>query len=126
MLIRLAPCLTVRVTKSKDRARLVKTLVRIESALGENIERSTEIQRRVIAFRSAIAEGADVTTLVSAETEPRTVAMLSENLAILEDVGSSFRQNLAQALRSEGMTIHAIGELFGVTRQRISALLKQG
>lgn len=114
------------VTKLKDRARLVKRLSELEAALGDNIERSTEIQRRVVAFHAAIDNGAEVTALVEDEEQPRTVEMLSENLAILEDVGSSFRQSLAQALRSEGMTIHTIGQLFGVTRQRISALLKQG
>jgi len=114
------------VTKLKDRARLVKRLCEIEAALGDNIERSTEIRRRVVAFHTAIDNGADVTALVEDEDKPRTVEMLSENLAILEDVGSSFRQSLAQALRSEGMTIQTIGQLFGVTRQRISALLKQG
>ena len=109
-----------------DRRRLASTLVQIEQALTDNIERSTEIQRRVAQLHQAIGEGADVSTLIAAEPEPRTVEMLSENLASLEDVGSRFRQSLAQALRSEGMTIHAIGDLFGVTRQRISALLRQG
>ena len=113
-------------TQTQDRARLIGTLNDIETALADNITRSTEIQRRVIAFHAAIDGGAEVTSFVKGEDQPRMVEMLSENLAILEDVGSSFRQSLAQSLRAEGMTIHSIGELFGVTRQRISALLKQG
>jgi len=119
-------CCYHRVSKSKDRTQLLATLTEIEVALGDNIERSIEIRRRVVAFRAAIGEGAQVSDLVATEGQPRTVAMLSANLAILEDVGSTYRQNLAHTLRSEGMTIRAIGELFGVTRQRISALLKQG
>ena len=46
-------------------------------------------------------------------------------MASLETVGSELRASLALALRDEGLTIEAIAGLFGVTRQRISALLKQ-
>lgn len=104
----------------------MRSLGEIEAALADNIDRSTEIRRRVLQFQAQLEEGATIDDLVQAEDEPRTVAMLTENMAILDGVGSSFRFSLAHSLRDEGMTIAAIADLFGVTRQRISALLRQG
>lgn len=117
--------LTGVVTPATKTASLVKALADIDSALADNIDRSTVIRARVQEFRERIEAGATISELVLAEVEPRTVALLSENLASLEVVGSAFRVRLAKSLRSEGMTIAAVAELFGVTRQRISALLRQ-
>jgi predicted transcriptional regulator len=39
---------------------------------------------------------------------------------------SRFRRHQAQVLRSEGMPMDRVAELFGVTRQRVSQLLKRG
>ena len=50
--------------------------------------------------------------------------MLSLNMAALETAGAEFRAAQARSLHDEGMTMDTIGELFGVTRQRISALLR--
>ena len=106
-------------------ARLLGALSGIEVALAENVERSIEIQRRVHWFRAELEHGRSIHELVSEEARPRTVEMLTANMANLEDVGADFRANLAHALRSEGITIEAVADLYGVTRQRISALLRQ-
>ncbi len=113
-------------TKVRHSGSLLRALADIEQALAENIRRNTEIRKRVQHFRTSLEAGANIRDLVQAEVEPRTVALLTENLIILENVGSAFRYRLAKSLRDEGMTIAAIAELFGVTRQRISALLRQG
>jgi hypothetical protein len=46
-------------------------------------------------------------------------------LETLQTISSRLRQAEARALRFEGLTMEAIGAMFGVTRQRVSALLKQ-
>ncbi len=97
----------------------------MEGALADNIERGIKIQRRVQWFREEVAAGATVESLVTAESVPRAVEMLTLNAVVLETAGAEFRSTLAHALRAEGMTIEAIGTLFGVTRQRVSALLRQ-
>ena len=109
----------------EERERLLDALARIEAAAGANVDRGLEIQRRVRHLRSELSEGAELERLVRSEQQPRTVELLTENLAALEAVGADFRASLALALRSEGLTIEAIADLFGVTRQRISALLRQ-
>jgi CRP-like cAMP-binding protein len=52
----------------------------------------------------------------------RRVGTLQERLA---KAASRLRRTQARALREEGMTTDRIAELFGVSRQRVSALLKE-
>ncbi len=106
-------------------ARLLTALVDIEAGAAENVTRSIEIQSRVRHLRERLEAGDDLVELVRSEEPPRVVELLSSNMATLDTVGAELRAAQALALRAEGLTIEAIAELFGVTRQRISALLKQ-
>ncbi|WP_154723550.1 helix-turn-helix domain-containing protein [Ilumatobacter coccineus] len=106
-------------------ARLIAVLNELDVALTENIERSREMQKRIRNQQRKLQAGSDLWPLVEAETQPRTVEMLSENIENLHGVGSRLRATQALALRDEGFTITDIADLFGVTRQRVSALLKQ-
>ena len=89
------------------------------------MNRNREIQRRVKWYVREIDKGASIEELITREDSPRIVELLTMNAASLGEVGSGFRASLALALRSEGLTIEVIADLFGVTRQRISALLRQ-
>ena len=110
-----------------DRAeqRLVEALGKIELAAAANVERGLEIQRRVRWFREQLEAGEPLEQLVEQEPSPGAVELITINKATLEGVGSEFRAALALALRESGLTIDAIASHFGVTRQRISALLRQ-
>lgn len=110
-------------TQSHDR--LLVALIELEDAAKTNAERSRLIQRRAARLRKRIETGDSVAELVRAENQPRMVELLTTNMATLETAGAEFRAAEALALRAEGLTIEAIAGLFGVTRQRISALLKQ-
>jgi transcriptional regulator len=110
---------------STEHDRLRAALGEIERAAGRNVERSEEIRRRARWFLDQLDDNASINALVSAEKPPRIVELISLNMATLEDAGSELRASLALALRKEGITIEAIATLFGVTRQRISALLRQ-
>lgn len=105
--------------------RLISALVDIEVAAGDNVERSLLVQQRAIEMRDQLEAGESLVDLVQDEEAPRVVEMLSTNMATLESAGAELRAAKALALRAEGLTIEAIAELFGVTRQRISALLRQ-
>ncbi|MFT7649324.1 MAG: transcriptional regulator [Candidatus Poriferisodalaceae bacterium] len=105
--------------------RLTAALTAIEAAAAENAERSREIKHRSATLRSRLEAGESLLTLVADEERPRVVELLSTNMATLESAGAELRAAEALALRTEGLTIEAIANLFGVTRQRISALLKQ-
>jgi len=58
------------------------------------------------------------------EDSPLIAELLTETIARFEAAGTRFRQAEARALHQEGMTMEAIADLFGLTRQRISALLR--
>ena len=105
--------------------RLVGALAEIEVAAKDNAERSRQLQRRARTLRRQLQAGKDLVELVEAEETPRMVELISTNMVTLETAGAEFRASEALALRAHGLTIEAIAELFGVTRQRISALLKQ-
>lgn len=97
----------------------------MDLAAAENIERSRELQRRVRTVRRRLDAGRSLAPFVEEEPRPRIAELLSANLSTLESAGSELRAALALTLRAEGLTLEAIAELFGVTRQRISALLRQ-
>ena len=105
--------------------RLLTALAAIETAAGENVERSLEVQRRAAMLRQRLESGEDLVDIVRDEESPRVVELLSTNMTTLETAGAEVRAAQALALRAEGLTIQAIADLFGVTRQRVSALLKQ-
>ena len=73
---------------------LLAALHALRSAANTNLDRTTEILRRLDHIESRLA------------------------------AGERFRSAQARSLHAEGMTMNVIAKLFGVTRQRISALLR--
>jgi len=63
--------------------------------------------------------------IVAAESRPLIVESTSSVLASLTSAGHVFRREQARALNREGVSINRIAAMFGVTRQRISALLRE-
>ena len=63
--------------------------------------------------------------IVTSEDRPLVVERISRVLASLSAAGSRWRREQAAALQAEQVSINRIATLFGVTRQRISALLKE-
>jgi predicted transcriptional regulator len=62
---------------------------------------------------------------VTGEEQPFLLENISTVLGALGTVGSAWRRQQVRALASEGVSINQITALFGVTRQRISALLRE-
>ena len=62
--------------------------------------------------------------IVSAEERPLIVESISEVLGVLATAGHDWRREQAVALQAEGVSINRIAAMFGVTRQRISTLLR--
>jgi len=105
--------------------RLRIALDEVETAAADNVARGLLIQQRVREMRKRLDVGGSLGEIVADEYEPRTVELITANMGALEAAGARFRASLALALRDEGLTVEAIGTLFGVSRQRISALLRQ-
>ena len=63
--------------------------------------------------------------VVTGEARPLVVESISTVLGSLATAGHAWRLEQASALQAEDVSINRIAALFGVTRQRISALLKE-
>jgi len=104
---------------------VLAALENVKEALAVNVEVGTlalERAERLIAEHRAGRRWSEV---VPAEDKPLIVELLSANLERLSSAGSRLRRAQAKALHDEGMTMEQIAGCFGVTRQRVSALLKE-
>lgn len=69
-------------------------------------------------------EGRSWLEIVSDESRPLVVERVTTALDSLATSGSRWRREEALALQAENVSITRIAALFGVTRQRISALVR--
>lgn len=75
-------------------------------------------------IRGARRAGSAWRDIVDAEERPLIAELLTTTISRFESAGTRFRQAKARALHDEGMTMEQIAGLFGVTRQRVSVLLR--
>lgn len=104
--------------------RLIKVLRQLDEMAQANIDRSQQIKTRIHHLLTRLQAGDDLAGIIEAETPPRIPTLITANIAALHDVGATLRKAEAAALRAHGYTMEEIAELFGVTRQRISVLLR--
>lgn len=100
-------------------------LEELTAALRENSARNEHVLKRAENLRRQRGEGAKWSDLVTEEERPLIVELLTRNMQVLATAGSRLRRLEAKALHDEGMTMERIASLFGVTRQRISELLRE-
>lgn len=83
------------------------------------------IVARAEQLRARRAAGDGYADTVDEESRPLIVEVLSVHIQALLTTSARFRRAEAAALHAEGLTMDRIAELFGVTRQRVSTLLKE-
>ena len=93
-------------------------------ALRENQSRIEATIARAERIREQREDGLSYREIESGVERPLIVELTRDNLARLVEAGSRLRRAEARALHAEGMTMEQIAELFGVSRQRVSALLR--
>jgi len=103
----------------------LRALAALEEVIAENDKRATLIKKRMGRIRKARARGMAYSDTVANEDGPLIVQLLTESSAALDSCGANVRRAEAQALYDEGMTMDQIAKRFGVTRQRVSALLRK-
>ena len=97
----------------------------LERVLDVNLERLDLIKRRIAEIQRQHSEGLSYTEIVEAAPQPLLVQLVTESKQTLDGLGARVRRAEALALHKEGMTMEGIAERFGVTRQRVSALLRE-
>jgi hypothetical protein len=102
-----------------DRA-LVALVAEIDVVVAE-LERA---RRRAHELQQERRRGRPWEEIVVGEQRPLIVEQISSAMASLAGAGGRWRRTQAQALRDEGVSINRIAGLYGVTRQRVSALLR--
>lgn len=103
----------------------MEELAALDVALDENIERARLMKTRIREIRRSREAGLDYAEIVNAERPPLIVQLLTQSSRALDEHGARVRRTEALVLHEDGMTMDRIAELFGVTRQRISGLLRE-
>jgi len=101
-----------------------RSLGDLEQALDANARRMAQIKRRIAEIRRQRSAGRSYREIVESTQGDLSVQLITEATQLLDEVGARVRRTEALALYRDGMTMEEIAEKFGVTRQRISALLR--
>lgn len=109
-----------------ETASFLDALAELEHALTRNVELADGMRERIAYLRRELGAGRPLPEVVIAEEPPLVVQLLTESANILHTYGTRVRRAEARALHREGVTMDAIARLFGVSRQRVSALLRDG
>jgi hypothetical protein len=104
--------------------KFLKALGALEEVLADNEKRASLITKRIAQLRRLRARDVSYTELVASEDGPLIVHLLTESSTALDSSGANVRRAEARALYAEGLTMEQIAKSFGVTRQRVSALLR--
>jgi hypothetical protein len=101
-----------------------QALVQLVAELDVVTTELTRARTRALELQEQRAEGRTWYDIVSSEDRPLIVEQISSAMASLATVGGQWRREQAAALSAEGVSINRIAALYGVTRQRVSALLR--
>ena len=104
---------------------LDKALRELERALDANTRRTARIKRRIAEIRRQRSAGRSYREIVEATKGDLSVQLITEATQALDEFGARVRRAEALTLYGEGMTMEEIAKKFGVSRQRVSALLRE-
>jgi len=104
----------------------LEAVTALEEVLADNGRRAGLIKKRIAQLRRLRARGVPYSELVASDEGALIVQLVTESSAALDSCGANVRRAEAEALYAEGLTMEQIAERFGVTRQRVSALLSKG
>lgn len=98
----------------------------LKTALARNREVIREMDARVQVLIDALRARRSLREVVTDTQKPLLVQLLSESIDLLLAHGAQVRQTEARLLYAEGLNMDEIANLFGVTRQRVGALIREG
>jgi hypothetical protein len=106
-----------------ESTRTVAAFDALVRTLAETCRQTETLADRAAQTRDRIATGVVLSEFVEAEPRPLIITTMTELLDSLSDAAAEVRRAEAHQLRAEGLSHERIAQLFGVTRQRVAALL---
>jgi hypothetical protein len=97
----------------------------LAAAVEQNARDERVLASRIGQLRTGRARGRSWHDLMARETRPGALELSVTALGRLTESSGRLRRHLARGLRAEGASIAAIATLFGVSHQRVSALLRR-
>ena len=102
----------------------LRALESLDDVLAQESGRLQHLRRRIALLRSERGTGRTYADIIADEPRPRLVEMLADTTRSLDSAGAVVRRTEARALHEAGLTMDEIAVWFGVSRQRVSALLR--
>ncbi len=102
----------------------VQALVELRAGLERTIADLSAAAARADELIERRTSGTSWYDIVTTEERPLVIETITGVLDELGELGSRFRREEAVALQREDVSITRIGELFRVSRQRVSTLLQ--
>ncbi len=110
--------------ETPERIRLVRALEELIEAIEREARHAANAVRTAEVIRTELLAGSRVRVILEDTAGPTLPELITSMLRNLLDAGSEVRRAEAHALRAEGLSMDAIGDLFGVSRQRVATLLR--
>ena len=105
---------------------VVEALEDLVAGLQRNRDRIDQAIAQARIMAEVRGQGRPWQEILSGPPGAQVLDVIGQNLDELYATGSRLRRAQARALYDEGMSMEAIAGLFGVTRQRVGALLRDG
>ena len=115
---------TFELTLTPEHEAFLAALRDLDGALAETLESVELMKSRTGEILDGAEAGNRLRDIVPLEQRPLLVQLLTQATELLQTYGNRVRTSEARALYSEGMTMDQIARVFGVSRQRVSTLLR--
>ncbi len=103
--------------------RVVRSMQQLSACLTASAEEMARLSQRADQVSRAVASGRPLAEVIEGEPRPLIISRMTELLDELADTAGEVRRAEAAQLNAEGLSQYRIAKIFGVTRQRVSALL---
>lgn len=100
-------------------------LNQIAEAADETVRDQQRVSRRARSMSRQRLLGWSWSQILERERQPGLLVLMDRSARRLHEVTGGFRTALCQALVDEGLSTRQIAKIFGVTHQRISAMLSR-
>jgi hypothetical protein len=101
----------------------LEALRALMKVLDGNDERNRYVRARAEQIEALRAQGYTWQQVLATEERPLIIDVLSQSMALLNEVGGRFRREEARNLITEGMKEEDIADLLGVTTDHVQAML---